>query len=641
MRSGIKSGAWRSALLVVAGACVLPAQVTSGAGDAGNRLVQFHGGATHTGLSASPGPEQYGGLAWRFATGGPVRSSPIIVGSRVIIGSSDGHVYALDRVSGGLLWSTRVDGPVAAGFAADRDAVYTTTMRNSIVALSLSDGRPLWSRQTGKNAALAWEGASGDNLFSSPTIVGDVLLAGSGDGGLYALDRATGRIKWKFATGGRVRSSPAVSEGQVYVTSFDGSLYAVDLATGARRWRFDTEGRGINSAEAGYDRRSIQASPVVSRGVIYFGARDGHFYAVRAADGHQLWRIDHDETSWSIATPVVSDSVIWDASSDARFFHALRQSDGKELWRITTPGAVWSSAVVAGKLAYFGDGSGTVHAIDLETHAERWSLLTGGSVYSSPAIGDGMLFVGSADGYVYAVRGAATAGRAPATAAAVDRVVYWDSVLAARARPANAAAAVVVKDFLTRRGYHLLNGPAFASWLTSHEINGHGSVVVLALDQFDNSISGAVGMVGTTMRAYLQHGGKVVSIGDPPYIWSPDSSGGRDYAGISAAATARVIGVPHDAARFDRWGVTPTTEGARWGLRGWWNAAWSIMPSDSVTVLARNETGLAGAWVRSYGGAPGAGFVQMNRTQWGSEDLAQLAAVAEYFPCTSGQWACG
>ena len=43
-------------------------------------------------------------LRWRFKTGGPVKGSVALSGSNVIVGSYDGHVYALDARRGSQVW---------------------------------------------------------------------------------------------------------------------------------------------------------------------------------------------------------------------------------------------------------------------------------------------------------------------------------------------------------------------------------------------------------------------------------------------------------------------------------------------------------------------------------------------------------
>jgi outer membrane protein assembly factor BamB len=540
-----------------------------------------------------------------------------VTNTLVLVGSADGHLYALERRTGNLAWKVPADGAINSSPAVAGSLVYFTSQRGTMYAVALADGRLRWSAAPGASLPPAWAGASGIDYYgSSPVVHGDLVFAGAPDGVLYAFDRFSGSVKWRGRTEGRIHSSPAVGSGIVVVGSFDGSVYAFDLVSGARRWRFDTTGRGFESEQFGFDRRSIVASPALTDSTVFIGSRDGHLYAIDLRQGTERWRVSHDGGSWSIASPGVDDSLVYDASSDARFVHALRASTGERLWRVSTPGAVWSSPALAGHALFLGDGSGSVHAIDRANGRIHWSYRTGGPVMSSPSVSDGVLYVGSADGAVYALR---------IDAVPLERAVYWDSALATGSRRSDH---LLIRDALTARGYAVISAADLPRWLEDRILKPSLSVMVLATDQLPAPLASPAGLI----RRYLDAGGKLVSPGDPPFIWPPDQNGEREYAGISRPVTSSLLQVDHMMAQFDRYGAHPTALGIRWGLRDWWLASWSIPPGEDLSVLAQDERGLASVWVRSYGGAPGTGFIQFNRQQWNTADVGQLVAVAEYRP---------
>src|SRR5258708_999147 len=111
----------------------------------------FRGGPDLRGIAAGPLPEKFG-LAWRFKTAGPVKSSAAVVNQQVFIGSDDGNLYAL----------------------------------------SLVDGKKLWAFKTG------------GEVESSPLVLDHTVFNGSSDGFLYALDAASGALKWKYETGDKI-----------------------------------------------------------------------------------------------------------------------------------------------------------------------------------------------------------------------------------------------------------------------------------------------------------------------------------------------------------------------------------------------------------------------------------------------------
>lgn len=235
-----------AALVLLAGFVTAPLDAQS------DVTGMFRGGAAHLGFYDSPAGASLVGLAWRFPTGGAVISSPAISGNRVYVGSGDGKLYALDRESGALAWTYQTDGAIHSSPAVSGGSVYFTSRSGRIYALDAATGRLRWFRATDPVLPFPWGHESGDHFISSPVIAGDQILVGAGDGGLYALAAATGRVNWRGWTGGRVRSSPAVSGQRVYVGSADGSLYCFDLATGQRRWRFETDGAHLDS-----DRKSV------------------------------------------------------------------------------------------------------------------------------------------------------------------------------------------------------------------------------------------------------------------------------------------------------------------------------------------------------------------------------------------------
>lgn len=55
---------------------------------------------------------------WRYATGGKVDSSPLVVGETVYVGSDDRGLYGLEASSGNLSWTYRTGGKVSGSFFA-------------------------------------------------------------------------------------------------------------------------------------------------------------------------------------------------------------------------------------------------------------------------------------------------------------------------------------------------------------------------------------------------------------------------------------------------------------------------------------------------------------------------------------------
>src|ERR1044071_4477590 len=85
-------------------------------------------------------------------------------------------------------------------------------------------------------------------------------------------------VLWKFASGSPVRSTPAFADGRLYFGNREGFFYALDAATGREEWRFKSGG-------------PVASSPAVYKGTVFFSSVDGYLYALNTADGSLKWKL--------------------------------------------------------------------------------------------------------------------------------------------------------------------------------------------------------------------------------------------------------------------------------------------------------------------------------------------------------------
>ena len=254
-----------------------------------------------------------------------------------------------------------------------------------------------------------WSFATGDEVYSSPRVVGGVLYIGSNDGHLYALDALSGKEFWTHQTSGAVTSSPAVADGTVYFGCDDGRLYAVEAARGVRRWAFRTGG-------------AMHSSPAVAEGLVYIGCRDNFLYALEIATGKPRWRFKGG--GWFNSSPIVAAGIVYVGCRDHNVY-ALDAGTGDKRWSYTTGSTVDSSAaVLGGKLSIGGDDH-NVYALSAATGKYLWAFQAQQGVDSTPIVIDGVLYVGSDDGNLYAID--ADTGRASIPAASRDRCSSTDT----------------------------------------------------------------------------------------------------------------------------------------------------------------------------------------------------------------------
>jgi outer membrane protein assembly factor BamB len=174
---------------------------------------------------------------------------------------------------------------------------------------------------------------------------------------------------------------------------------------------------------------------------VFFGCRDGHFYAVDAKTGAQRWSHDNKK-GWVIASPAILNGVVYFPTYDGTRFKALDAATGDLKFNIANKFVSFSSPAVVNNVAYFGSSDGWLHAVDITTgtvkaefetdgskaNAAKYTNKAGqieglypdftlegmflglnnmfslGSVLSSPVVADGVLYVGSTDGNLYALR---------------------------------------------------------------------------------------------------------------------------------------------------------------------------------------------------------------------------------------------
>jgi polyvinyl alcohol dehydrogenase (cytochrome) len=235
--------------------------------------------------------------------------------------------------SGAGVWSTpTVDARRGLLYAATSDnySAPATSMSDSVVALDLSTGRIVWSKQftsgdvfsgaCPSKAASCPDGPGPDYDFAASVILTtragrDVLLAGQKSGVVHALDPdRQGAILWqtrvgKGGTSGGVQWGMAADGSQVYAATSDmdrtfqnrpldpqrfvvdrnagGGVTAIRIADGTKVWSAPPvpcaadAPPGCNPANSA----AVTAIP----GVAFASSNDGHVRAYAASDGRVLW----------------------------------------------------------------------------------------------------------------------------------------------------------------------------------------------------------------------------------------------------------------------------------------------------------------------------------------------------------------
>lgn len=150
-------------------------------------------------------------------------------------------LYALSPGLDRIVWEAKLgeEGAVTPVLAGER--LVTGTRNGTVVAVDPSTGRVLW-RHAGLPAPVTK--VSGN---------ADIVFAATSTGNLYALEAESGKSLWRFDTDGSLVSEPVVSSGSLLFGSNDGRLYSLNAQDGHFEWSYDTEDEFVSSLEVAED----------------------------------------------------------------------------------------------------------------------------------------------------------------------------------------------------------------------------------------------------------------------------------------------------------------------------------------------------------------------------------------------------
>jgi outer membrane protein assembly factor BamB len=226
--------------------------------------------------------------------------------------------------------------------------------------------------------------AGGDDVFEPPLAADAARVFAAGRGGtLRALDRATGAIVW--ASSGRTGVLSA-GGGLLVLRRHDGGVEALDPASGESRWRAETgvagllpaavadgrvvvAGQGAAALDADSGRAlwsaelpAISAPPVAAGALLLLGAEDGTLHGLDAASGAPLW--SYDAGSRLAAPPALDDERhVLLGTGDRRVVALRADKRGEERWRFKVGGTVDSPPALFEKRALFAAYDAVLYAL--------------------------------------------------------------------------------------------------------------------------------------------------------------------------------------------------------------------------------------------------------------------------------------
>ncbi|MEI9813176.1 MAG: PQQ-binding-like beta-propeller repeat protein [Acidobacteriota bacterium] len=181
-------------------------------------------------------------------------------------------------------------------------------LADGIVAVNLETGKVLWNYQAtpndafmggcfGQNKSLACPEKMGpdSDIGNSPILRSlpdgrRVLIAGTKEGEVFALDPDNnGKLLWRVPAnpngrGNIVFGGAADSDTVYYGLGGNGGMAAIDMATGKNKWYSPVNAAGL--------RVNNNAAATMIPGVVFVSGNNGVMHALSTTDGTQIWEFN-------------------------------------------------------------------------------------------------------------------------------------------------------------------------------------------------------------------------------------------------------------------------------------------------------------------------------------------------------------
>ncbi len=277
---------------------------------------------------------------------------------------------------------------------------------------SRSNGLLVLERSTGR---LLQEIPTVNPVQSQPVAVDDGLILADTGGYIYHVTWEGDQL-WRFHAGGPIYATPTVSGERVIAVTTTDSIVTLDLKTGSWLWSYRAEEREVR------EELSVLGSSrsVVRDGHVYAGTSDGHLICLDETSGALQWELLLAEGRFIDvdATPVFTEDGLILVGSYSGPVVAVDPMRHAVVWRYES-GVVGDITLAHGHL-YFGDESGTLHALHAASGEEQWSwnpikppkpvtpglgvaVIKRTGLLNTPVVGGRILMVSDLQGTLYAL----------------------------------------------------------------------------------------------------------------------------------------------------------------------------------------------------------------------------------------------
>lgn len=328
----------------------------------------------------------------KVGSGAEYDFTPVVDGNSVFVASADGDVMRLDALSGKQDWHISAEDKLSGGVGIGESLVLVGTLKGWVLAFDRISGKLLWKSRVSSE------------VLSAPKVSGGVVVVRCGDSRIFGLNVSDGKRKWVYE-----RATPALTlrsgtgvtlaDGVAYVGFAGGKMVALAADDGRVLWETAVaQPRGTTEIERIAD---ITSLPVVDGRYVYAAAYHGRIAGVERGSGRVLW--NREISSY---TGLGIDGTHLFISHSGGAVYALDYSSGKSYWR---QGSLLNRQVSAplpvGRYVAVGDLEGFVHFLDREDGVFAARISTDGSaIMAQPvALGTSSVLVQTRGGSLYAI----------------------------------------------------------------------------------------------------------------------------------------------------------------------------------------------------------------------------------------------
>lgn len=336
-----------------------------------------------------------------------IRLRPAYADGAVYAASVDGTVQAFDADTGKTLWKHHSPnhGWFGWGDAKRKDAFYAggPAVENGLFVIGTLDGHVY--ALDAKTGEKRWQATVTSEVITAPTIVGQRVVIRTNDGKVFCLNADTGKQEWVYDQSTvplfslRGNGSLLVAKGVVFFGSDDGHLVALRLDNGEKLWDVPLAmGEGRTDIERLND---ADSSVLLQGNTLYAAAYHGELTAIDGPNARPLWK---HKFSTYVSLDISGTTLV--GVDDASNVWAFDTSTGADLWKQDKLEWRWlTGPSIQGNYVVVGDLKGYLHWMQIgDGKLAARDRLSHDAIRAQPLVVNGVAYVEDVKGHIGAYR---------------------------------------------------------------------------------------------------------------------------------------------------------------------------------------------------------------------------------------------